>query len=99
MNLRLVSGAGPVVASGPNGTVTLDDLAAMALSGHSLTAIELRDAVVQRLRDTGSASVGSDAGPDAGPDAVVQRLRDAGHVGSDEAGGAGDEHAWQGGRV
>lgn len=64
MNLRLVSGAGPVTASGPGGTVTLDDLAAMALSGHSLTALELRDAVVQRLRDAGSAGVEPDAEPD-----------------------------------
>ena len=72
MNLRLVSGAGPVTPSGPhpdgtgNALVTLDDLAAMALSGHSLTALELRDAVVQRLRDAHAASAGADA--DASPD-------------------------------
>ena len=53
MNLRLLSGEGPVVGSGPDGKIRLEDLAAMVLSGHSLTAVDLRDPVVARLRACG----------------------------------------------
>jgi acyl-homoserine-lactone acylase len=53
MNLRLVSGTGPVTPTGPHGTVTLDDLTALAFSGHSLTGLELANGVAERLRATG----------------------------------------------
>ena len=55
MNLRLLAGEGPVAGSGPDATFGLDDLTTMVLSGHSLTALELRDGVVERLRATGDA--------------------------------------------